>query len=957
MLAKDGQRGGCSTAQHLHPTKGLRILVLMTNAAAIPLPALHASHGGNWLRQPNCETEAVSKGDAIMAAADTPVLLLNAPLVANRLGYPDLSGLDLLELFAFVHPARFCVPTPRGLAQALDMESPEGDEQVPDFLQQAAGKMVEACEDPEWFERQGAWGSLHSLERLRWPWAQVLKPHIIRPERAEKWLFSTLPEWEESGERAPPRQVELPAKQVLDQLDALTGKDAEKREGQRAYAADAARIFAPREHKDNPQIALAQAGTGIGKTLGYLASASLWAVQSGGTVWVSTFTKNLQRQLRSETRRAWPIKRPDGTPPVVVRKGRENYLCLLNLEDALQGGFAGRPAVLAQLVARWAGFTGDGDMIGGDLPGWLGTLFRKRGIAALTDQRGECVYAGCPHYRKCFIERSARDSAQADLVIANHALVMVNAARGRDHALQPTRIIFDEGHHVFEAADSTFAASLSGQEAIELRRWIVGPERKNRGRRRGLAARLADVASYDDEGGEAIEDACEAAQVLPSEGWLQRLIEGDAGGPLESLLAAVRTATYARDESGGQEAGYGIETEASGLPGDVIEAAGNGAEALSAIRTPLMRLGGRLEAVLADPPDWLDGQGRARIEGARFSLQWRVDLLTAWEALLQRLGGPADPEFVDWLAVDRSDAREFDVAIHRRWLDPMKPFARAVLKPSHGAMLTSATLTDRIGAEAGDPWESAIERSGAQHLESQPMLSSANSPFDYAGRAEVLIVTDVKKGDLPGLAGAYARLIEASDGGVLGLFTAIRRMRAVHGRIADRLARAGLPLYAQHVDPIDTGTLVDIFRDDPCASLLGTDALRDGVDVPGRSLRCVVLEAVPWPRPDILHKARRAAHGDGGKGGNAYDDRIIRARIAQAFGRLIRNSEDAGHFVTLSAAFPSRLLSAFPEGTSVRRVTLEEALTRVKAGLIGEIVTPVAEVAGNGGDDAPDRPT
>ena len=116
------------------------------------------------------------------------------------------------------------------------------------------------------------------------------------------------------------------------------------------------------------------------------------------------------------------------------------------------------------------------------------------------------------------------------------------------------------------------------------------------------------------------------------------------------------------------------------------------------------------------------------------------------------------------------------------------------------------------------------------------------------------------------LAGAYGRLIEASGGGVLGLFTAIRRLRAVHGRIADRLARAGLPLNAQHVDPIDTGTLVDIFRDDPKSSLLGTDALRDGVDVPGHSLRLVVMEQVPWPKPSILHRARRAAAG----GGSAY---------------------------------------------------------------------------------------
>jgi ATP-dependent DNA helicase DinG len=155
----------------------------------------------------------------------------------------------------------------------------------------------------------------------------------------------------------------------------------------------------------------------------------------------------------------------------------------------------------------------------------------------------------------------------------------------------------------------------------------------------------------------------------------------------------------------------------------------------------------------------------------------------------------------------------------------------------------------------------------------------------------------------------------------------------VHGRIADRLARNGLPLYAQHIDPIDTGTLVDIFRDDPRSSLLGTDALRDGVDVPGESLRCVVMEQVPWPKPSILHRARRAAANESGGGASAHDDAIIRARLAQAFGRLIRSKDDRGHFVVLSRAFPSRLLGAFPKGTPVIRCTLDEALQRLGAGL------------------------
>lgn len=892
----------------------------------LPLPALYASHAGAWLlggggAGQDPQVLSVSKGQAITAAADAPHLTINAPLIATRLGYPDMAGLDLLELFAFIHPARFCVPTPKGLADALGLDMPASEDGVPKLLQQAASALLNTCQTDEWAEREGAWSALQSLVKMRWPWAQVLTSVIAQPERAEEWLFSKLPEWEESPERPQPRQVDLPEEAIDAQLERLTGKQAEKREGQKLYAREVGKIFAPRDKRDAPHMLLAQAGTGIGKTLGYLAPASLWADASGGTVWVSTYTKNLQRQLRDESGRAWSERRADGSRPVVVRKGRENYLCLLNLEDAMQGGFGGRAAILAQLVARWASFSRDGDMIGGDLPGWLGTLFRNRAIKSLTDQRGECVYAGCPHYKKCFIERSVRASADADLVIANHALVMINAARGRDVSGRPTRIIFDEGHHVFDAADSTFSAALTGQEAIELRRWLIGPERGSKGRRRGLAARLADVASYDEQGGEAIEAARIASEALPMEGWLQRLAENAPSGPIEELLGGVRSVTYARDEKG-HEAGYGIETEAAQLEGNFVELAGKAAQALADIRQPLIRLGGRLEALIEDGPDWLDGQGRARIEGARHSLIWRVDLLGAWEALLGRLGGPTDPKFVDWLAVARSDAREFDIGLYRHFLDPMKPFAQTVLEPSHGVMLTSATLTD------GENWDSAMLRSGASHLEQAPMLASAESPFDYANNARVLIVTDVKKGDLAGLAGAYARIIEASGGGVLGLFTAIRRLRAVHGRIADRLARNGLPLYAQHVDPIDTGTLVDIFRDDPASSLLGTDALRDGVDVPGASLRCVVMEQVPWPKPSILHRARRAAGG-----GSAHDDRIIRARLAQAFGRLIRSRDDKGFFIVLSPAFPSRLLNAFPAGTPVSRITLDEALQTIRVGV------------------------
>jgi ATP-dependent DNA helicase DinG len=888
------------------------------SVSALPYPALHATHGGIWMALADGSVHALGRGEAIARAAETPLIMLNAPLVGQRLGYPDLSGLDLLELFAFVHPARFAVPTPNGLANALGLAAPESDGDAARFLREAATALLATLER-DWPEREGAWASAQSLYRLRWPWAAAVAQRLKRPDRDEPWLFSRLPQWEEAAPRPQPRTVSVDPREAMDRLAALAGEGAEAREGQREYCGAVAGAFGPRRAEGEPNLILAEAGTGIGKTLGYLAPASLWAEHAHGAVWISTFTKALQRQLDRESGRLFPDP-AERKGKVVIRKGRENYLCLLNLEDALQGGFAGRAAILAQLVARWAGYTRDGDMVGGDLPGWLVTLFRRAGATALTDRRGECVYAGCPHYRKCFIERSARASAGADLVIANHALVMVNAARGRDGGNPPTRLVFDEGHHLFDAADSTFATALTGQELIELRRWIVGPEAKSRGRRRGLAARLMDVASYDEAAGAALEAAIQVAGTLPGDQWLQRIAEGMPFGPLEKLLAAVRGTVYARATA--QDAGYGLETEMAELDPQLIEAAAPAVEALELLHRPLVALARRLEAVLEDAPDWLDAQARARVEGALGGLAWRAQSLQGWIALAARMGGPADPDFVDWLAVERVDGREYDIGLHRRWLDPTRPLAETVLKPSHGVVVTSATL------RGGGEWAVAEAKTGAAHLGRTAERFAAESPFDYAGCSEVLIVTDLRRGDLPSLAGAYSRLIEAAGGGTLGLFTAIQRLKAVHARVADRLARAGLPLYAQHVDPIDTGTLVDIFRDDPRASLLGTDALRDGVDVPGHSLRLVVMEGVPWPRPTVLHAARRAAQG-----GSAYDDRVVRGRLAQAFGRLIRRREDCGMFVLLSAATPSRLLTAFPPGVAIRRLPLLDAVERVRTRL------------------------
>jgi len=168
-------------------------------AAPLPLPALHATHAGIWIAGGDGQAREASRGEAIARAAETPHIILNAPLVGQRLGYPELSGLDLLELFAFVHPARFAVPTVAGLCRALGLEAPAGESEAAVALVRIAQQLLSVLADPDWREREGAWTSNMTLHRLGWPSAALIGARLERPERGERMLFSRLKQWDEAG--------------------------------------------------------------------------------------------------------------------------------------------------------------------------------------------------------------------------------------------------------------------------------------------------------------------------------------------------------------------------------------------------------------------------------------------------------------------------------------------------------------------------------------------------------------------------------------------------------------------------------------------------------------------------------------------------------------------------------------------------------------------------------------
>ncbi len=906
------------------------------------IPALVAFHGGAiWLERQEGGPQRVSHATAALSARAAAPLLVHAPATARRLKAERFPAYDLLELYAFVRPASFVLPTPKGLAEALGLAvPPHHDPQVEAGALHECARLLLTELMTLSRQRRRTMGIAFAMARAGWSWGPfVLRALDFQSEGGVAapgiGVWDELPEWSDGAPPPEPDHLPVGAEETRRRLADLIGDKAEQRAAQADFSAGLTPAFCPRPEEEAPNVVLAEAGTGVGKTLGYIAPASLWAERNHGPVWISTYTRHLQHQIDHELDRLFPNP-AQKAQKVVIRKGRENYLCILNLAE-MGGQLSSRPAdaVGFGLVARWAMQTRDGDMVGGDFPGWLPDLIGQGRAFALADRRGECIFAACPHYTRCFIERSARRAKKAEIVIANHALVMIQAAMGGNNEEQrlPTRYVFDEGHHLFSATDSAFAAHLTGQEMADLRRWLLGAEGGRSSRARGLKRRLDDLVLDDAEMPALLDAVLQAARVLTSDGWQQRLIDNQPLGAAEKFLHALRHQVLARASA--PKSGYSLECACAPLETELAIASVALDRALGALMEPMMALAAKLLRRLDDEAANLESAERQRIDAMARGLQRRGELeVGAWRAMLKALANANVPDpledaplYVDWFGIERSDGREADIGMYRHFLDPTRPFAEVVMKKAHGIVITSATLTDGSGSDQA--WIGAEARAGTNHMALPAYRLRVPSPFDYAQQTRVVIVTDLDKDDMAQVAAAYRSLFLASGGGALGLFTAIQRLREVHRRIAPALEEQGLSLLAQHVDAMDNATLVDIFRGDEDACLLGTDAVRDGVDVPGNALRLIVFDRVPWPRPDLLHRARKAAFG-----GTAYEDQLTRLKLKQAFGRLIRRADDRGVFVLLDKAMPSRLLSAFPADVAVERIGLKAAL-ELTAGFLG----------------------
>lgn len=341
-----------------------------------PRAAVADATGGQAIRAPDAR-DLLQRG---------PVLVAHASMTARRMGLnapPRMPGLfDALELYAFARPATFCAPSAVGLALALGQPEPKGAQAQAEALRAACTQLLSELAASPQPSREEALALAETMMRAGWAWGPSVVAALRSAPVGNQFRTSGMDVWTRIAEwedQAPPGEASSrpiaaeDAGQRLAELLQRSGLD-ETRPAQAEYAQEAAFAFAPREREGEPRMMLAEAGTGVGKTLGYLAPASLWAEANGPSVWVSTYTRALQRQIERESHSIFPDPKVRAKK-AVVRKGRENYLCLLNFQDlantAQQGG---ADLIGMALTARWARATRDGDMTGGDFPAWLPTL-------------------------------------------------------------------------------------------------------------------------------------------------------------------------------------------------------------------------------------------------------------------------------------------------------------------------------------------------------------------------------------------------------------------------------------------------------------------------------------------------------------------------------------------------------------------------------------------------------
>ncbi len=684
-----------------------------------------------------------------------------------------------------------------------------------------------------------------------------------------------------------------PYGQIAQAMHAVLGARAyEDRPAQRAMAAAVTEAF------NGGGVALLEAGTGVGKSLGYLVPALRWAAANGERTIVSTNTITLQEQLVNKDLPF--LARALGDQPVrfALLKGWRNYVCLQRLEQARGAGaalFEEGAAGEVEQIAQWAERTRDGSL--SDLP-----------VAPRSDVWDEvaaepdlCGRLKCSFYDQCFLFKARKEAAQADVVVVNHHLLLSDVAVRRtsqnwdDAAVLPAykRLVIDEGHHLEDAAASHLGASVTRRA---LARLFARIERRGKGLLPALVANLRgatdafSVASLDlvqERLGPSSATARDRSQLL-----------------FELLETALHEANASMIRLTGDFASHpawkgGIE------------------QTLDELLTEIGMLGDGLRLVRERlESDERKSEQLAPLVGELRGVARRLE--NAGDALARALRTPAaGAPVVRWLEFTGKAGPERNLALHCVPLDLAPVLRDDLFGRVDTAIVTSATLSTDGG------FEFLQQRLGLDDPAAQTTTAIYPSPFDYPKQALLVIPTDLPapnedaRGHFEAVTRQLRDLLSASDGGIFALFTSHRDVREMAEQLRASGHEARYPLLVHGEESRDI--LLQRFRDAGRAVLLGTATFWEGVDVPGDALRGLLIAKLPFRVPTEPMVAAQCEAIEA-RGGNAFSEFMLphaSLRLKQGFGRLIRTATDRGVVVlsdprVLTKRYGRDLLNSLP---------------------------------------------
>jgi ATP-dependent DNA helicase DinG len=642
-------------------------------------------------------------------------------------------------------------------------------------------------------------------------------------------------------------------------------------------------------------VSLIEAGTGTGKTLSYLVPAINWALKNEERVVISTNTINLQEQLIDKDIPLLYDAFDDDFNYSLV-KGMRNYLCLLRTETIQEGLFEmvdDDEVGSIDDILEWAKVTEDGSL--SDLSFTPPDSVWEK-VSAESDS---CLRARCPYYSRCFFYKSRREIASSQLLIVNHHLLfsdlaIKSASESSEAGILPPfkRVIFDEAHHLNDAATSHFGMRATKFGILRVIRRL---KRKGKGGQgKGLiyytAALATKLVKLYRKG--VVNDLLRKVEELLST--KVDTLDQYVGDSFDALYTFCLT--VAQEKEGGKEEINLRITE------DIIKREGweNVDKKFSILRIRLKELHEEIKAITDILIDYEVENDIAKLivefKGVSNKLDYYSDVISTF---LSR----EDDGFVRWVE-GRMGRGGILSGLGLSPLDISSTLKERLYSKCKTVVMTSATLA--VNNNFG------FLKSGLG-LEDEQRVDELilPSPFNYEEQLLLAIPDDIPEPGNVGYAEAISELIrdavKASKGNALILFTSYTLLETVYRKIHEELEDEGILALKQGAFP--RAKLLDKFRIEDNSVLFATDSFWEGVDVPGDALKLVIITRLPFrvPTEPIIEARVEYMENQGLNSFMDYSVPVAVLKFKQGFGRLIRTKTDKGVVLVLD----KRLISKF----------------------------------------------